>query len=106
MAYSHEAGVRRRCTARTKAGALCRAYACWDDPLQRCVNHCGRHHTGPLGPGFAPRRRARYTPCVCAAYGWPHRPGSGLCRWPQPPLDRCTTAAGTHRWPRWRTRRG
>ena len=26
--------------------------------------------------------------CRCEAYPWPHRPGGGLCRWPDPPLDR------------------
>jgi hypothetical protein len=35
-------------------------------------------------------------PCTCAAYAWPHRPGGGLCRWPEPPRYRRTTAAGTH----------
>ena len=105
MAYTDQARARRRCTATTKAGAPCRAYACWDDPGQRCVNHAGRHHTGPMGPpGLARRRRGRYTPCACAAYAWPHRPGSGLCRWPEPPLEQCTTPAGTNHQPRWRPR--
>lgn len=26
--------------------------------------------------------------CRCAAYPWPHRPGGGLCRHPEPPLER------------------
>lgn len=26
--------------------------------------------------------------CKCEAYPWPHRPGGGLCRWPDPPLER------------------
>jgi hypothetical protein len=26
--------------------------------------------------------------CRCAAYQWPHRPGGGLCRYPDPPLER------------------
>ena len=26
--------------------------------------------------------------CRCEAYPWPHRPGGGLCRWPEPPLER------------------
>jgi hypothetical protein len=25
--------------------------------------------------------------CGCKAYPWPHRPGGGLCRWPEPPLE-------------------
>jgi hypothetical protein len=80
----------------------CRAWAVWGDPGQRCVNHAGRHHTGPLRPSFAPRRRTRYVPCNCQAYAWPHRPGGGLCRWPEPPVYGCTTPPSTHRWPRWR----
>ena len=31
------------------------------------------------------KRRPR---CRCEAYPWPHRPGGGLCRWPDPPLER------------------
>jgi hypothetical protein len=26
--------------------------------------------------------------CQCEAYPWPHRPGGGLCRSPNPPLER------------------
>ena len=26
--------------------------------------------------------------CRCAAYPWPHRPGGGFCRHPDPPLER------------------
>jgi hypothetical protein len=26
--------------------------------------------------------------CRCEAYPWPHRAGGGLCRWPDPPLER------------------
>src|SRR5436190_437968 len=26
--------------------------------------------------------------CRCEAYPWPHRPGGGLCRWPDQPLER------------------
>ena len=35
--------------------------------------------------------------CTCPAYEWPHRPGGGLCRFPDPPLGRCATPAGTNR---------
>ena len=49
-------------------------------------------------------QHARYPPCACAAYAWPHRPGSGLCRWPEAPAATCPTPAGTHgrRWWVWR----
>ena len=40
------------------------------------------------------RKRAT---CTCAAYRWPHRPGGGLCRWPDPPAGQHPTAAGTNR---------
>ncbi|QXD15806.1 hypothetical protein GQ464_002335 [Rhodocaloribacter litoris] len=33
--------------------------------------------------------------CRCAAYDWPHRPGGGLCRWPDPPRWRYDVPAGT-----------
>jgi hypothetical protein len=28
---------------------------------------------------------ARYVPCRCSAYQWPHRPGGGACCWPETP---------------------
>ncbi|HET8626736.1 MAG TPA: hypothetical protein VFL91_04925 [Thermomicrobiales bacterium] len=94
--YSERARQLRRCTATTKAGRPCRAFACWDDPEQRCAIHAGRGHRGPLASRWPQDRRpARYVPCRCAAYAWPHRPGSGWCRWPDPPLGRCTNPAGT-----------
>jgi len=34
-------------------------------------------------PALAKRRLK----CRCAAYPWPHRPGGGLCRYPDPPLE-------------------
>lgn len=40
--------------------------------------------------------RARQPSCVCAAYRWPHRPGGGLCRWPDPPIQRLETPPSTH----------
>jgi len=33
--------------------------------------------------------------CRCQAYRWPHRPGSGLCRWPEEPRAVCATPLGT-----------
>ena len=33
--------------------------------------------------------------CGCAAYPWPHRPGGGLCRWPDPPLERWQPETGS-----------
>jgi len=101
MAYSEAAIRRRRCTAVRKDGQPCRAWALWDDPLQRCVCHAGRHFRGKQ-TGVRRPEKTRYVPCRCAAYAWPHRPGGGLCCWPDPPLYRLTTPAGTHRLPRLR----
>ena len=42
-----------------------------------------------------PTTPARYQPCDCAAYAWPHRPGGGLCEWPRNPTYRLTTPSGT-----------
>ena len=100
MAYSEEARERRRCIGTRKDGQPCGAWAVWDDPRQLCVNHAGRHHRGRMRTGYRASERTHYRPCTCAAYAWPHRPGGGLCRWPEPPLYRRTTPAGTHQEPR------
>ena len=100
MAYSEAARERRRCTATRRDGERCRGWAIWDDPLGRCAPHAGR--TGGERIRW-PRNRvlhAKYPPCRCAAYAWPHRPGGGLCRWPEEPHWRCTIPAGTKAW--WR----
>ena len=90
MAYNQAAIKLRRCTATKADGSPCRAWATWDDPFQRCVNHAGRHHTGRCyGPRYRSMlEKARYRPCRCGAYAWPHRPGGGLCRWPLPPVSK------------------
>jgi len=85
--YGREAVARRRCRATKADCSPCRAWALWDDPGQRCVSHAGRHHVGPMSRQYGPDTRARYVPCQCAAYAWPHRPGGGRCRWPDPALD-------------------
>ena len=99
--YNDAARALRICTATRTNGEPCRAWALWDDPLQRCV----RHARGGRGKALRERvswSKTRYTPCTCIAYAWPHRPGSGLCCWPDPPRYRLTTPAGTHDWPRLR----
>lgn len=96
MAYSHGARALRRCTATTTAGKPCRGWATWGDPTQRCIAHGGRARTVPRGRG---PHHARAEPCRCRAYRWPHRPGSGWCRWPLTPTHRHTTPPSTHRWP-------
>jgi hypothetical protein len=101
MAYGPEAKALRRCTATRADGEPCRAWAVWDDSHQLCVAHAGRHHRGPLPPVTWRSRPTRYVACTCPAYQWPHRPGSGLCEWPNVyPKRRCYTPAKTHSWPR------
>lgn len=94
MAYSGLAKALRRCRATRKDGKPSRAYATWDSPNGLCAAH-GRHHTGPLPARHAPSKRTAYEPCRCQAYQWPHRPGGGLCRWPEVPEYRLLTPAGT-----------
>ncbi len=113
MAYSVKARAIRRCIhIDPKTDHHCKCFALWNDPEDRglCVHHAGRHHRGPM-PEESKRYRAQYVPCRCAAYNWPHRPGGGLCRWPDPPVFQRTTPAGTHRrgrlrLPRYFTSRG
>lgn len=96
MAYSLSAIEKRRCKARRKDGGPCMGWAMWGDPLQRCAQHAGRGHRGPLNRlHYTWPTRAQYEPCRCVAYAWPHRPGGGLCQWPDEPKFRRTTPAGT-----------
>jgi hypothetical protein len=102
--YTDAARLARRCTATTRSGEACKAFAMWDDGAQRCAPHAGRMRGPDGGPHAYTTLHARYTPCDCPAYAWPHRPGGGLCRWPDPP-DTCSPiASSTHRWPRFRRR--
>jgi hypothetical protein len=43
--------------------------------------------------------------CTCQAYQWPHRPGSGFCRYPDPPLACWLRTPGVNR-PKELRRRG
>lgn len=109
MTYSEKARALRRCQAQTKSGQPCRQYALWGDARQVCAVHGGRTR-GPdlnlmerLNRLDRHDRHAHYPACQCRAYAWPHRPGGGLCRWPDPPRETCAIPAGSHR--RWRLRR-
>jgi hypothetical protein len=108
--YSPAARARRRCTATNRNGTPCRNYALWHSPDGVCLSHSPRQHRGPQQPREpwdpltarpAPEHKRR-TPmtCTCAAYRFPHRKGSGWCRWPDAPLVRLSTPPSTHRWPR------
>jgi hypothetical protein len=90
MAYGTVARALRRCTATTKAGEPCQQFAVWSDEAGRCAAHGGR----VLGPRTY--ERTAYTPCRCLAYRFPHRPASGLCEWPNAPLETLKMSPGTH----------
>ncbi len=117
MAYNEQARERRRCQGTRKDGERCRGWAMWqsdpDGDLRLCAQHAGRGHHGPqLGwmKSFDERWNERtphadYPPCRCVAYAWPHRPGGGLCCWPDMPRSKSTIPAGTrHFFTRWRRR--
>jgi hypothetical protein len=100
MPYSERAKELRRCSEVKADGSPCRAWALWDDPRRLCVTHAGRGRRGKYKTGASKSQRTHFIPCACIAYAWPHRPGGGLCRWPDPPTQRLTTPAGTHEQPR------
>lgn len=79
--YTAKARELRRCQATRKDGTRCRGWAVWGDELGRCTRHGGyiadRHIVG----------KTHATVCRCEAWNFPHRPGSGPCRWPDPPLQ-------------------
>ncbi len=85
--YSSRALEERKCLGTRKDGRPCQAFAVWGDVRQRCLAHGGRRRiaTGSDRP----------PPCACRAYDWPHRPGGGLCRWPDLPQHSSPTKQGT-----------
>ena len=85
--YSNRALEERRCTGARKDGQPCRAYAAWGDIKQRCPAHGGRRRIA-IGS-------YRHPNCSCSAYKWPHRPGGGLCRWPDSPEQSSRTSQGS-----------
>jgi hypothetical protein len=74
----------RRCTATTKNGESCKNWAVWGDPNQLCASHGGKAN-GKVG-----------AVCNCVAYPFPHRPGGGLCMWPDQPTHRLVMEPSTH----------
>ena len=83
----------------TRAGIRCRA--CVVGGLEVCIPHSPWRSRGP-GSKRPPIRPGRVA-CRCEAYTWPHRRGSGVCRWPDPPETPCTIPAGTRRSTRLRS---
>ena len=92
MPYGERARTLRRCRATTRAGTPCGGWAAWGDAGGRCAAHGGRRPPGCRGPVY----RTNCPTCRCPAYRWPHRPGGGVCRWPDPPTVRCPIPARTH----------
>ncbi len=97
--------ILRKCTAARADGRPCCGWAMWDHPGQVCASHGGRHHAGPRTKGQV-GPRSKPPACNCPAYGWPHRPAGGLCRWPLSPVARSATRPGTHRSAWARPRKG
>ena len=90
--YGTRAREMRSCLGTRKDGQPCQAWALWRVPGQRCIRHTD------VRPRRVGSERAHTIPCRCPAYLWPHRPGSGCCRWPEPPLVRDSTPPGSHRY--------
>ncbi len=88
-----------RCTALTRSGSRCRAYIVGG--LEVCISHSPWRSRGP-GSKRLQIRPGRVA-CRCEAYSWPHRRGSGVCCWPDPPETPCTIPAGTRRSTRLRS---
>jgi hypothetical protein len=93
MAYSEKARELRRCKATRKDGQPCQAWAIWG--TDRCAGHTYKKR-GKASQADRYGMKTKAPPCTCIAYAWPHRPGSGLCQWPDPPRWKSTTPAGTH----------
>jgi|DEB0MinimDraft_6_1074348.scaffolds.fasta_scaffold00749_9 hypothetical protein len=72
----------RKCKAIKKNGDPCKLWAVWGDT--RCNRHGGSAN-GRIG-----------AVCDCEAYPFPHRPGGGLCEWPDPPTYKSKMKPSTH----------
>jgi len=88
MAYSETAIELRRCKGTNKDGEPCQAWALWAAPDGMCKEHTSWAYADCKFP--APT-------CRCSAYQWPHRPGGGLCQWPDVPDEVCSIPAGTRK---------
>jgi hypothetical protein len=103
MAYSERAKAVRRCKATRRDGQPCRAYANWGTEL--CAGHTYKRRGKATEAHRYNGMRTNAPACTCVAYAWPHRPGGGRCRWPDPPIYRSTLPTGTHSYPRGYKRR-
>jgi hypothetical protein len=101
MAYSEAAKAKRRCTytfpeGHEREGERCKAWAMWGSDRQLCVAHGTDGRGKEAAPGERVYARRTIPLCECEAYNFPHRPGGGLCRWPETPNMKLTTPEGTH----------
>ena len=101
MAYSEKAKAKRRCTytfpeGHEREGERCKAWAMWGSDRQLCVAHGTDGRGKEAAPGERVYTRRTIPLCECEAYNFPHRPGGGLCRWPETPNMKLTTPEGTH----------
>src|SRR5262245_17115545 len=104
MTYTQKARDLRQCKAIKPDGQRGKVWAAWNDPEQRCSTHAGRTGGERNFKRFTWPQKTKYPPCRCKAYQWPHRPGGGLCRWPDPPDFVSVIPAGTRAC--WRKRGG
>ncbi len=101
--YSEKARKLRQCQAICiKNGKQCLNYSRLDSNF--CGLHLGKNRGRPknihrvfriMKRQAQSRKRHPSNICKCKAYNFPHRAGGGLCRWPDPPLERLTTPSGT-----------
>jgi len=89
--YDELAKLLRKCKGTNRDGSPCRAWALWSSSDQMCRRHT--HDEGAKAKRFVTRANV----CRCAAYTWPHRPASGLCRWPSQPTQAHPTPVSTHK---------
>ena len=73
----------------TKAAAELDALCGWG-PLRDYWRECNRHDREVAAWHRAQRKAhdKKRAKCRCEAYPWPHRPGGGFCRWPDPPVEK------------------
>jgi hypothetical protein len=62
----------------------------WLPPLRQYWRQVNRQERAKAAAVRADRKKRdkKRRKCGCEAYPWPHRPGGGFCRWPDPPLQK------------------
>jgi hypothetical protein len=65
----------------------------WWREINRCEKQAGAQTRASRKARDKKRRK-----CRCDAYPWPHRPGGGFCRHPDPPIQRWQPKPGPRRY--------